>query len=86
MSVELLHLIKKKTDVLVEDTKTSYQETLQFKMNLSKETFSFNVPLSLEESNLLLALTLLEFYNFIFNITKENSKFHSLLIVFGLIL
>ena len=86
MSVELLHLIKKKTDVLVEDTKTSYQETLQFKMNLSKETFSFNVPLSLEESNLVLALTLLEFSNFIFNITKENSKFHSLLIVFGLIL
>ena len=49
MSVELLHLIKKKTYILVEKTETRCQERLEFKMNISGQTFFFDIPLSLEK-------------------------------------
>ena len=43
MNNELLLLIKKHT----EQTKTRPQETLEFKMIRSKQTFSFNPPINL---------------------------------------
>ena len=55
MSVELLHLIKKKTSILVEKTGTRSQERLEFKMNISRQTFPFDIPLNLEKDKWLLA-------------------------------
>ena len=49
MNNELLFLIKKHTDTLIEQTKTKPQETLEFKMTRSKQTFSFNPPINLIE-------------------------------------
>ena len=47
MNKELLLLIKKHTDTLIEQKKTKPQETLEFKMNKQKQTFSFSPPKNL---------------------------------------
>ena len=86
MSAVLLFFIKEKTDNLVEQTETSSQKTLEFKINLSRQTFSVELPPSLQKSYWLLAVTVLGFYNWNFYITKGIKTFHSLLIVTGLIL
>ena len=76
MNNELLLLIKKHTDTLIEQTKTKPQETLEFKMNKQRQTFSFNPPLNLiEEGKWLLAVCSLECTNSVFNITNENNSF-----------
>ena len=60
MNNELLLLIKKHTDTLIEQTKTKPQETVEFKMNKQMQTFSFNPPINLvEEGKWLLAGVLL---------------------------
>ena len=41
MNEELLLLIKKHTDTLIEQTKTSSKKTLEFKMNKQMEIFRF---------------------------------------------
>ena len=75
MNNELLLLIKKHTDTLIEQTKTKPQETLEFKMNNQMQTFSFNPPLNLfEEGNWLLAVSSFECTNSVFNITNENNS------------
>ena len=76
MNNELLLLIKKHTDTLIEQTKTKPQETLEFKMNKQRQTFSFNPPLNLvEESKWLLAVSLFDCTNSVFNINDENNSF-----------
>ena len=76
MNNQLLHLIKKHTDTLIEQTKTKPQETIEFKMNKQTQTFSFNPPLTLvEEGKCLLGVTSLECANSVFNITSENNSF-----------
>ena len=76
MNEELLLLIKKHTDTLIQQTKTRPQETFEFKMNEQKQTFSFNPPLNLlEESRWLLGVSLFDFTNSVFNITNENNSF-----------
>ena len=76
MNNELLLLIKKHTDTLIEQTKTKPQETLEFKMIRSKQTFSFNPPLNLvEERKWLIAVSLFDCLNSIFNITSNNNSF-----------
>ena len=76
MNNELLLLIKKHTDTLIEQTKTKPQETLEFKMNKRRQTFSFNPPLNLiEEGKWLIAVCSLECTNSVFNITNENNSF-----------
>ena len=76
MNNELLLLIKKHTDTLIEQTKTKPQETLEFKMNKQRQTFSFNPPINLvEEGKWLLAVSSLECTNSVFNITNENNSF-----------
>ena len=76
MNNELLLLIKKHTDTLIEQTKTKPQETLEFKMNKQMQTFSFNPPINLfEESKWLLAVSAFECTNSVFNITNENKSF-----------
>ena len=76
MNNELLLLIKKHTDTLIEQTKTKSQETLEFKMNKQRQTFSFNPPINLvEEDKWLLAVSSFECTNSVFNITNENNSF-----------
>ena len=76
MNNELLLLIKKQTDTLIQQTKTKPQETLEFKMIQSEQTFSFNPPINLlEEGKWLLAVSLFDCTNSVFNITNENNSF-----------
>ena len=76
MNNELLLLIKKHTDTLIQQTKTKPQETLEFKMDKQRQTFSFNPPINLvEEGKWLLAVSSLECTNSVFNITNENNSF-----------
>ena len=76
MNNELLLLIKKHTDTLIENTKTGPQETLEFKMNKQMQRFSFNPPINLiEEGKWLLAVSSFECTNSVFNITNENNSF-----------
>ena len=76
MNNELLLLIKKHTDTLIQQTKTKPQETLEFKMNKQRQTFSFNPPINLvEEDKWLLAVSSFECTNSVFNITNENNSF-----------
>ena len=71
-----LLLIKKHTETLIEQTKTKPQETLEFKMIRSKQTFSFNPPLNLVEAcKWFLAVSSFECTNSVLNITNENNSF-----------
>ena len=70
----LLLSITKNCQTLIEQTHGKAEETLEFKMNKSKETFHFKPSISIE-GNWMLGLTDLEVYNSIFNITEENNKF-----------
>ena len=64
MNVEILLLIKKHTDTLIEQTKTKPQETLEFKKNKQMQTFSFNPPIKLvEEGKWLMAVSLFDCTN-----------------------
>ena len=76
MNNELLLLIKKHTDTLIDQTKTRPQETLEFKMNKQMQTFSFNPPKNLiEEDKWLVAVSSFECTNSLFNITNDNNSF-----------
>ena len=76
MNNELLLLIKKHTDTLIEQTKTKPQETLEFKMNKQMQTFSFSPPINLvEEGKWLLAVSSFECTNSVFNVTDDNNSF-----------
>ena len=76
MNNELLLLIKKHTDTLIQQTKTKAQETLEFKMNKQMQTFSFNPPINLvEEGKWLIGVSLLECTNSVFNTNNENNSF-----------
>ena len=68
------HLLPKNCETLIEQTHRKAEETLEFKLNKSKETFHFKPPISIEGS-WKIGLTDLEVYNSIFNITEENNKF-----------
>ena len=73
---ELLVLIKKHTDTLIEQTKTKPQETLEFKINKQMQTFSFNPPINLvEEGRWLLGVSSFECTNSVFNINDQNNSF-----------
>ena len=74
MSKKLLLSIKNHTDRLIEQTKTKPQETLEFKKNKQMQTFSFNPLINLVEGGKwLLAVTLIDCANTVFNITDENN-------------
>ena len=76
MNNELLVLIKKHTDSLIEQTRTKPQETIEFKMDKQRQTFSFNPPINLiEEDEWILAVSSFECTNSVFNITNENNSF-----------
>ena len=70
----LLLLITKNCEALIEQTHRKAEETLEFKMVKSRETFHFKPPIQIN-GNWMIGLTDLEVYNSIFNITKQNNKF-----------
>ena len=66
MNNELLLVIEKHTDTLIEQTKTKQQDTLEFELNKQMEPFLFNRPINLaEEGKWLLAVTFFEATTFI---------------------
>ena len=76
MNNELLLVIIKHTETLIQQTKTKPQETLVLKLIRSKQTFSFNPPINIvEEGEWLLGVSSLECTNSVFNITNENNSF-----------
>ena len=74
----LLLSIAKSNQEIVENTHSKPQETLEFKMNKQKESFSFDIPLDLPEQ-WMMGVTSLEVYNTAYNITEKNNKFKILL-------
>ena len=74
----LLLNIAKSNQEIVENTHSKPQETLEFKMTKQKESFSFDVPLQLNE-NWMIGVTSLEVYNTVYNITNSNNKLKILL-------
>ena len=71
---DLLLSITKNCETLIEQTHRKAEETLEFKMNKSRETFHFSQPIQIQ-GDWMIGLTNLEVYNSIFNITEENNKF-----------
>ena len=72
----MLLLIKKQTDVLIEQTKTRPQEILEFKMKKKMPTFSFPSPINLiGEGKWLLGVSSFECTTSVYNITNDNNSF-----------
>ena len=71
---DLLLSITKNCETLIEQTHRKAEETLEFKMSKSRETFHFSQPIQIQ-GGWMIGLTDLEVYNSIFNITEENNKF-----------
>ena len=74
----LLLDIAKSNQESVENTHSKPQDTLEFKMTKQKESFSFDVPLQLNEK-WMMGVTSLEVYNTVYNITEKNNKLQILL-------
>ena len=71
---DLLLSITKNCETLTEQTHRKTEETLEFKMVQSKQTFHFKPPLQTKGS-WMLGLTGLEVYNSILNITNDKNNF-----------
>ena len=71
---DLLLSITKNCETLIEQTHRKPEETLEFKLIKSKETFLFKEPIQVK-GDWMIGLTDLEVYNSIFDITAENNKF-----------
>ena len=69
----LLLGIAKSNHEIVENTHSKPQDTLEFKMTKEKESFSFDVPLQLNEK-WMMGVTSLEVCNTVNNITNSNNK------------
>ena len=76
MNNELLRLLKKQAHILIQQTKTTPQETLEFKMKKRMETFSFYPTIYLSEEGIwFLGVPSFEATNSVVIITHENSCF-----------
>ena len=69
----LLLSIAKSNQEIVENTHSKPQETLEFKMNKQKESFSFDIPLELP-GQWMMEVTSLEVYNTVYYKTPINNK------------
>ena len=69
----LLQSITKNCETLIQQTHTEPQETIEFKLNKSRETLPFNPPIQIKR-DWMVGLTSLEIYNFYFNITEDDNK------------
>ena len=70
----LLFSNTKKCETLMKETHRKADETLEFELTKSRETFRTNPLISIEAS-WMIRLTALEVYISIFNMTKQNKKF-----------
>ena len=70
---DLLLSIPKNSETLIERTRRKAEQTLEFKMTKSRETFHFNPPVSIEGSQKV-GLTSPEVYNPIINKTEKNNN------------
>ena len=81
MQIELPLLIKKHTDTLVELTKTEPSEMTDFKLKEQMDSFDFNRPVNLKDtesrtdSNWLLPVPRFESSNSAFSITDQKNNF-----------
>ena len=71
---DLLLSITKNCETLIEQTHRKAEETLEFKMIKTRETFHFKPPIQVK-GDWMIGLVDLEVYNSIYNITEENNKF-----------
>ena len=71
---DFLLSITKNCETLIDQTHRKAEETLEFKINKSRETFHFKPPKQIK-GDWMLGLIDLELYNSVFNITEENNKF-----------
>ena len=71
---DLLLSITKNCETIIEQTHRKPEETMEFKMTKSRETFHFSPSIQVK-GDWMIGLTDLEIYNSIFNITEENNKF-----------
>ena len=69
----LLLSLAKSCHEIVENTDSKSQETLEFKLTKQQESFSFGVPLLLNEQ-WSMGVTSLEVYYTVYNITPVNNK------------
>ena len=69
----LLLNIAKSNQEIVENALSKPQETLEFKVNKQKKSFSFDILLELPEK-WKMGVTSLEVYNTVYNITEKNNK------------
>ena len=77
---DLLLSITKNCEMLVEQTHRKPEETLEFKMLKSRETFHFNTSIH-TKGDWMLGLIDLEVYNSVFNITKKIINLNFILIL-----
>ena len=76
MKIEMLLLIKKHANTLIDQRETRLEETFEFKMNEQMEAFSFSPPINLvEEGKCLLGVNSFEAANSVFTINDENNSF-----------
>ena len=71
---DLLLSITKNCETLIDQTHRKAEETLEFKMIRSKQTFQFKPQIQVK-GDWMIGLVDLEVYNSIFNITEQNNKF-----------
>ena len=71
---DLLLSITKNCETLIDQTHRKAEETLEFKMIRSKQTFHFKPQIQVK-GDWMIGLVDLEVYNSIFNITEENNRF-----------
>ena len=71
---DLLLSITKNCETLIEQTHKKAEQTLEFEMIQSEQTFHFKPPIQIK-GDWMIGLTSVEVYNSIFKITNENHKF-----------
>ena len=71
---DLLLSITKNCETLIKQTHRKAEETLEFKIIKSRESFHFKPPMSIE-GYWIVGLTSREVFNSIFNMNHENNKF-----------
>ena len=71
---DLLLSITKNCQTLIDQTHRKLEETLEFKLDKSRQIFHFNPPIQ-TKGDWMIGLVDLEVYNSIFKITEENNKF-----------
>ena len=71
---DLLLSLTKNCETLIEQAHREAEETLEFKMIKSRETFHSNPPIQVK-GEWMIGLTDLEVYNSFFNITEQSNNF-----------